>query len=176
MTVIKTQPEVNGAPLPGGPETPLPNYKLSEVEAELERARVELMYGLAMQRKAWARVRARAQEIEAEAARMGTTAFADSDARYKIAIGDVRFWREGITAQAAAIAALESMRAESIVRATAPPLATTVREHVLSWDAVSRPSKLQYDSALAWTNMAGDRQDPVHRRLCERIIDAYERR
>lgn len=114
MTVIQTKPLENGAPLPGGKERSLPNYKLNEVEAELERARVELMYALAMQRKAWARVRARGQEIEAEALRHGTMAFADSDSLYKIAIGDVRFWREGITAQAAAITALESMRAESI--------------------------------------------------------------
>jgi hypothetical protein len=66
------------------------------------------MYALAMQRKAWAKVRARADEIELEAIRHGTQAFADSDARYKIAIGDVQFWRQGILAQAAAIEALES--------------------------------------------------------------------
>lgn len=173
MTVIQTKPMENGAPLPGGKETPLPSWSKLEAMEELERARVELMYALAMRRKAWAKVRIRAQEIEVEALRMGTMAYADSDARYKVAIGDVRFWQEGITAQAAAIGALESM----LDKAAPPPPAEPmkVRDIVLTWDAVSRPTDRQYNAAANWLRLSGMHLTPANRDLCQRIVAAYVR-
>lgn len=100
---MRTQPLKVGAPL--DPEdylsidTPDPAY----VADELLRAQVELLHAVVRHRKAWASARHHKQEAESRAV------WAEGYNPYKLAIADVRWWREEMSAQAAAVTALTGM-------------------------------------------------------------------
>lgn len=103
---IPTKPLVLGAPLSAedyeGPvELHLPSTE--DIRAEWLRAKIELMYAIARHRKAWARMRGHHEEAKARAV------WADSYPPYKEAVGDVRWWREEMNAQAATVTALTAL-------------------------------------------------------------------
>ena len=108
MLGYSTKPTKVGAPLP---------VEMAEIEepgpgpilAELTRAKVELMYAIARHRKAWSRMRLIKREREADAAKKGVPAYLDNDTLWKIATGDVSWWRDEMTAQATTVAALTTM-------------------------------------------------------------------
>lgn len=106
-----TQPLMPGAPLPPQMMN-LPPIRPEDVEDELTRARVELLYACAMHRKAWKKMRQVKLDREADAESKGVPAYLDNDVFWKIAVGDVRWWREEMAAQSSAILALWSMANE----------------------------------------------------------------
>ena len=75
-----------------------------QVSDELDRATVELMYAIARHRKAWSTMRAHKQEAEARAV------WAEGYNPYKLAVADVRWWREEMAAQAATVSALTAIQ------------------------------------------------------------------
>jgi hypothetical protein len=103
---IKTNPQALGAPL--DPEAYrgdlYDNLPTSEaVSAELARAQIELMYAIARHRQAWSAMRKHKETAEAR------SVWADGYTPYKVAVSDVRWWREEMTAQATTVTALRSM-------------------------------------------------------------------
>lgn len=100
---IKTQPMKPGAPLNPDDYPHIEHPDRAAVAAELIRAKVELMHAIARHRKAWAKMAATREEAEKQAI------WADSHPPYQLAVSDVRWWREEMTAQAAAVTALSAM-------------------------------------------------------------------
>lgn len=107
-----TRPLTPGAPLPEG-------YLLAplhpgDIRQELHRAETELMYALARHRKAWAAMRAHANDRaeKANSGIPGKLAALDADPVWKHRTGDVSWWRDEITAQATAVTALRQMLAD----------------------------------------------------------------
>lgn len=103
---IKTNPLVLGAPL--DPEVYSGNYSshlpgVADVQAELSRAQIELIHAIAKHRQAWSRMRTHKQIAEQR------SIWAEGYTPYKLAVADVRWWREEMTAQASAVAALTAM-------------------------------------------------------------------
>jgi hypothetical protein len=100
---IRTKPLELGAPLspedyPGSIEHHLPTEQ--DACAELKRAKVELMYAIAKHRKAWSAMRKHKFVAESRAV------WAEGYNPYKLAVADVRWWREEMNAQAAVVTAL----------------------------------------------------------------------
>lgn len=105
---IKTRPDILGAPLSptdytGGLLDEAPD--VVDVQVELARAQIELMHAIAKHRKAWKAM------AMAKAAAEERAVWADAYTPYKIAVGDVRWWREEMTAQATTVTALKAMLA-----------------------------------------------------------------
>lgn len=103
---IKTKPLELGAPL--SPEDYAGDIRdhqprKRDVELELARAQIELMYAVAKHRKAWARLRSHDEEAKEKAI------WAQSFPPYQEAVADVRWWREEMAAQAATVTALTEM-------------------------------------------------------------------
>ena len=106
LVPIQTKPEVLGAPLDpqvyfGSVADHAPSPL--DIDAELERAKVELMHAIARHRKAWSKVRKHGAEARAR------SIWAESYPPYQEAIGDVRWWREEMAAQAATVTALTAL-------------------------------------------------------------------
>lgn len=99
-----TQPLLAGAPLPEDMVLRLSLPSTDEIQAELERAEIELMYAVARHRKAWHSARHHKTEAESR------SVWAEGYAPYQKAIGDVRWWREEMNAQADVVQALSRMR------------------------------------------------------------------
>lgn len=100
----ETHPERNGAPLPENGHMIPPT--LNELCSELRRAEIELMYAIAKHRKGWQAMRRRQKERELLADRPGMLSYLDTDEIWKVATGDVNWWRSEMTAQATTITAL----------------------------------------------------------------------
>lgn len=103
---IKTKPLELGAPLSEADYSG--DYwdhkpKVGDVTAELIRAQIELIHAVAKHRQAWSRMRKNKNEAEER------SIWAESYPPYKIAVADVRWWREEMTAQAATVTALTAM-------------------------------------------------------------------
>lgn len=106
----KTQPLKVGAPLPGSlTALPLPPTQ-EEIENELDRAEVELMYAAARHRQAWALMRKRQKEREEAADVPGALAALESDPIWKKRTSDVTWWRGEVDMQASLVLALGQMR------------------------------------------------------------------
>ncbi len=106
----ETSPLRVGAPLPDTlPALPI-GPTLEEIEAEMERGQVELMYAIARHRQAWAAMRKRAEQREKLAGQPGKLSHLDSDAIWKKRTGDVGWWRGEMEAQATTFLALDRMR------------------------------------------------------------------
>lgn len=107
-----TRPLTSGAPLPPG--FLLARLQPADIVHELTRAEIELMHALARHRKAWAAMRAHADDREekANSGIPGKIAALDADPVWKKRTGDVSWWRDEITAQATAITALRQMLAD----------------------------------------------------------------
>jgi hypothetical protein len=100
---------VPGAPLPDSMYK-LPLIDKRDIEEELLRAEIELMYALSRHRKAWRVMRQRAEHRATLADHVGMLSTLESDPHWKKATGDVSWWRDEVTAQATAILALRGMR------------------------------------------------------------------
>lgn len=105
-----TNPLKNGAPLPD--EADLAAPVAGAIRAELLRAKVELMHAIARHRKAWKVMRQIKVEREEDAAKKGVPAYLDNDVHWSVAVGDVRWWREEMNAQASTVTALMAMLAD----------------------------------------------------------------
>lgn len=102
MKVGAPLPEKLGA-LPVGPT-------LLEIEQEMERCEVELMYAVARHRQAWAAMRKWANHRAEAADNPGMLAAIDSDPIWKKRTGDVSWWRGEMDCQSNALLALDVMR------------------------------------------------------------------
>lgn len=174
---IKTNPLRTGAPLDPDqyPGILSSTPRESEITGELIRAKVELMHAVALHRKAWGKMRAIRDELEEKAANTGIEAYPDNNTLYKLAVADVRWWREEMTAQAATVTALTSMMdggrwPDSSVRGTT----------VFGWpvDGVTPPTQEQYLRAREWERDAtrsGQRSEVEMIRGARRLIEVYER-
>lgn len=105
----ETNPGRVGAPLPELlTALPVPPSR-SEIEAEMERCEVELMYAIARHRKAWRAMRARAQRRDELAETPGGLCAIEADPHWKKATGDVTWWRGEMEARSATYLALQAM-------------------------------------------------------------------
>lgn len=105
MASMITNPLRPGAPLPPETET-IEDPKLNDIQAEIKRAGVELMYATMMHRKAWANMRAVDNDLKEDARRRGVPVYLDGEQKYKLASGNVTWWRGELNATAAAYMAL----------------------------------------------------------------------
>lgn len=116
LVPIRTNPGLLGAPLDpdaykGGLAQNMPEPET--IAAELARAQIELMHAIARHRQAWSKMRSHKEAAEAK------SIWAEAYTPYKVAVSDVRWWREEMAAQAAAVTALKAMHAPTVVaRAT----------------------------------------------------------
>lgn len=165
---MKTAPLKAGAPLPD--DEPIIAPTLLDVRAEITRAQVELMYAIAMHRKAWSRMRAIRQDRDARADQKGIPVYLDNDPNWKVATGDVAWWRGEMQAQAAAISALQVIRTWT----DDPPRPGSVREIVMGWDGTSRPTLRQVSAARSWLTVSGGKGHPEHMSRCRELITRFE--
>lgn len=94
-------PDVNSAPLP--PEWPVDQLPTTEsIRAEIKRASVELLWALNRQRTTWAKM----ARLKAEYDKRGVGFFIDNERPWKLATGDVQWWRGEVSARANALSAL----------------------------------------------------------------------
>lgn len=164
---------------PGDVVGELPPVDLDDIQDELDRAAYELLFAAARHRKAWKVARQLRDRIKMEGG------WPDGDATYTKATGDVRWWREEMSAQAAAVQALRGLRDD----ATPPPRATPpaaaagspedlVGATVFGWP-VGRtiPTAPQYRHAKAWLEWAaydGGPHPAMMVRGVETLIEMYE--
>ncbi len=105
----KIHPLVTSAPLNENPDVdsnnevpwPLP----SQVAAELRRAAAELEWALRKHRSAWDKMQRLAREYEDK----GNAFFKDNERPWKLAIGDVQWWRGEVSARSNSVLALRSL-------------------------------------------------------------------
>lgn len=100
MTHRRTHPLHRSAPLPVGMVVSMPHPEL--LLDEIKRASTELMWATHRHRKAWARM-ARLKEI---ADLKGTSWYMDNEREWKIATGDVTWWRGEISSRSNALTAM----------------------------------------------------------------------
>lgn len=93
-------PGALSAPLP--PEWPICLPSRPQLIAELERASAELMWALNRQRTTWARM----ARLKAEYEKAGNAYFIDNERAWKLATGDVTWWRGEVSSRANALSAL----------------------------------------------------------------------
>jgi hypothetical protein len=165
-----THPERVGAPLPAEMaviEEPDPEM----VRREIARCKVELMYAIARHRQAWAKMRMHAGKVEAEHVSKGLPrAFLDSDPEWGIIVGDVRWWREEMNAQATTLQALQCIQP----RLDPDTRHRTARQIVFGWNPRHRPTRAEYQAALVWKDTAGADIGIVNLRMIDQLIAAYE--
>lgn len=175
---MKTFPLLGGAPLEPGAPIVAPDS--GPILAELTRAKVELMYALAMHRKAWARMRAHAEERDRRSATPNMLSTLESDPIWKKATGDVSWWRGEMVAQSAAIQALTAMLPKSglpreTLRETTPEERNeTTRSIVMHWIESLPPTEAQASAAAHWikasAHLGGPKGDDGK---CGRLIDRW---
>lgn len=100
MTV---DPTARSAPLP--PHTPVEWAESSTLWAELQRAQVELLHAIKRHRLAWAKM----ERLKAEAEGRGNAYFMDNDRPWKLATGDVTWWRGEVNARSNSVLALTKL-------------------------------------------------------------------
>lgn len=104
-----TKPIVPGAPLPDS-WAKLPAIEQRDIEEELLRAEIELLYAISRHRKAWRVMRQRAEHRDSLVGHVGMLSTLESDPHWKKATGDVSWWRDEMNAQANVVLALRRMR------------------------------------------------------------------
>jgi hypothetical protein len=98
-----TDPLVHSAPLERGWAVKMPNR--ADLQNELTRASAELMYALHRQRTAWAKMRLLKERYD----RAPNHEFLDNERPWKLAIGDVQWWRGEVSSRANAVIALRGL-------------------------------------------------------------------
>jgi hypothetical protein len=163
-------------------ETPIDWTDPQVIRAELIRAQVELIHAIGKHRAAWAKM----SRMKASAELRGNAYFMDNDRAWKIATGDVTWWRGEVNARANSIMALIQLATlmgldlgpkwaeattfgdvangmRSFIRADvtpAPGAGATVRERVLGWAGETAPSRQLVSAARAW--MTANLATPQH--------------
>lgn len=97
----RTNPLIPSAPLPTAiDDVELPTVAL--LVTEIKRASTELMWALHKQRLAWKRM----SEVKEELAAKGLAYYPDNEREWKLATGDVTWWRGEVNSRANALDAL----------------------------------------------------------------------
>jgi hypothetical protein len=100
VTSYMTNPMRTSAPLPDGMEVKYADPV--RVRAEIARASTELMWALDRQRQAWDQMAA----MKAEADGRGSSWFMDNSRPWKLATGEVTWWRGEVNSRANALSSL----------------------------------------------------------------------
>lgn len=100
----RTLPRWKSAPLP--PDAPLMTGR-NELTAEIARAGAELLWALHRQREAWAKM----QQLKREYDKQPNSYYIDNERPWKLAVGDVQWWRGEVSSRANALSALLAWRA-----------------------------------------------------------------
>lgn len=119
LTKPRTDPRARSAPLPRGTMVGLPEP--SALLAEIERASTELMWGLHRQRQVWAKMEA----LRIEAEDKGNAWFMDNERPWKLATGDVAWWRGEVSSRSNALSSLVSLAAAMGIRVSGSYVETT---------------------------------------------------
>ncbi len=102
--LFRTDPKIRSTPLPEGWRIELPQPP--DLNAEIRRATTELFYALHRQRTTWARL----AHVKAELGERNIE-FLDNERPYKLAVGDVQWWRGEVSSRSNALTALLSLAA-----------------------------------------------------------------
>ncbi len=105
MTTRFTLPTNTGAPLP--PDWPIRLPTRTELIGEIERASAELRWALHRQRTTWAHM----ARVRAEFQGKGNGFFYENHRVWKLATGDVTWWRGEVSSRANALSALCALAA-----------------------------------------------------------------
>lgn len=110
-----THPCRTSAPLPPEMQVEWPAPRL--IVAEIQRAATELMWALHKQRAAWAHMERLNREYEGR----GNAFFKDNERPWKLAVGDVSWWRGEVSSRSNAMIALLTLAAAIDDRPAAGP-------------------------------------------------------
>jgi hypothetical protein len=183
-----THPLRVGAPLPPSTQR-LPSLSLQDIDEELYRAEVELLYATAKHRKCWAAMRRHADHRAelAERPYAGGLASLEADSVWKKRTGDVAWWRDEMAAQATTILALRSMR-EARTPIGVPSAATRAAhsradttgapsDMLFGWpdDGAAVPTRQQYDTARNWLAQNQARKGTRTGQVALSLMETYER-
>lgn len=155
----------------------LPTLNPQDIQDELTRAGVELVYALARHRKAWQAMARRLDERAALVDVPGGLAAIDSDPIWKNRTHDVAWWRDEVTCQSTAILALQALIPAQASRSSLPD-GTPIS--VLGWfldGSQGAPTERQYRTACSWRDQVehDGRPRPVAEiNAIQDLIDAYE--
>lgn len=97
--------DVTSAPLPAGMPIDWPNPE--KLRAEIRRASAELMWALRKQRKAWAHM----QTLKEVYKTKQNYEFLDNERPWKLAIGDVQWWRGEVSSRSNALSSMLALAA-----------------------------------------------------------------
>lgn len=100
----RTNPRVPSAPLPDDTGIFMPSQEV--IHPELERAGQELLWALHRHRLAWAKMERLKVHYDAKGQE-----YKDNERAWKIAVGDVQWWRGEVNARSNSILALQSLAA-----------------------------------------------------------------
>jgi hypothetical protein len=96
---------VQTAPLPEPHGGGLTSPTLQRLVEEMARAEVELIHALGKHRDAWDWM----SRLKEEARQQGNAFFMDNDRRWKLAVGDVQWWRGEVNARSNSVLALAAL-------------------------------------------------------------------
>lgn len=99
-----TNPLRVSAPLPPDGQVGMPNGYA--IHAEIERAATELMWAIHKHRAAWAKMERLKVHYDARGQE-----FKDNERNWKLAVGDVQWWRGEVNARSNSILALRALAA-----------------------------------------------------------------
>lgn len=105
MATRFTSPTATSAPLP--PDWPIRLPTRTELAGEIERSATELRWALHRQRTTWAHL----AKVRAEYRDKGNGFFYENERRWKLATGDVTWWRGEVNSRANALSALCALAA-----------------------------------------------------------------
>lgn len=150
---------------------------LADIQAEIKRAGVELMYATAMHRKAWANMRAVDTDLREDAERRGVPVYLDGEQKYKLASGNVTWWRGELNATAAAYSALIELEKRTPDTRNFADLASGEVVTVFGWNprGSQPPTTGQWAAAVDWMERTTGRAREVRQlEAVLALIEAYE--
>lgn len=110
----RTDPTSPSAPLP--PQTTIETPSASTLVEEIKRASTELLWALHRQRTSWARMAKVKAELEAK----GLAYFPEAEREWKLATGDVTWWRGEVSSRSNALSALLQLASMYDIKVTPP--------------------------------------------------------
>lgn len=154
MAIKRTDPRNRTAPLPEGTEIAIPT--MAETDGEIARAATELVWALHKHRAAWTKMEALKASYDARGQE-----FKDNERAWKLAVGDVQWWRGEVNCRSnsmQALLALAASRPRAIVNRVIrdePSESLNVRETVLGYPGNRPPNEAEVSCARAWLNVVG---------------------